>query len=250
MSDAKHFFSKDYNYSEKDLGKSIQSWLSYQIALNRNYSLAESSINFPFGEYLAQYVAELELEKQIEYFESRWYDAFFKIRDNDISYYFEFKYTKEGSTRNQPGKQRVFNDLMRLNAFDDHMSRKFFIMAGKSEDFICDFEQLTLGETLSGKKLVPTNQQKSVKYSSVYNKMFSFDLKNPDIIIDLNDDKIGVLLQGFDSEYKKNYINQSFIPYSAFLLGASNIKTSLKFISRNGFSAKVGIWEVTRSFYP
>ena len=79
MTAAKHFLSKDYKYSETDLGKSIQSWLSYQIALNRNYSLAESSINFPFGEYLSQYVSELELEKELKYFGSRWTDAFLNL---------------------------------------------------------------------------------------------------------------------------------------------------------------------------
>ena len=152
MTQANTFLEGEFPYSEECLGNSIHSWLSYQIALNHNYSLAESSINVPFGEYLAQYISKLELEKELKYFGSRWTDAFFVRRETvDTPYYFEFKYTKNGSTRNQPEKQRVFNDLMRLNSIDDSNSHKFFLMAGKSEEFMTDFEQLIPGKTVKKK---------------------------------------------------------------------------------------------------
>ena len=247
MSDAKHFFSRDYKYSEEDLGNSIQSWLSYQIALNRNYGLAESSINAPFGEYLAQYVSELEMEKELKYFGSRWTDAFFKLRDLvDDLYYFEFKYTKNGSTRNQPEKQRVFNDLMRLNSIDDNKSHKYFLMAGKSEEFMTDFEQLIPGQTVAKNKLPPTNKSQTIAYNSVYNKMFSFDEKNRDRIIDVSDSDISNLIKGFDQKYSKDYRNNSAVPYTHFSADISKITTTLVFLSNMG-SARVGIWEITKT---
>lgn len=247
MSDAKHFFSRDYKYSEEDLGNSIQSWLSYQIALNRNYGLAESSINAPFGEYLAQYVSELEMEKELKYFGSRWTDAFFKLRDfADDLYYFEFKYTKNGSTRNQPEKQRVFNDLMRLNSIDDNKSHKYFIMAGKSEEFMTDFEQLIPGQAVAKNKLPPTNKSPIIAYNSVYNKMFSFDVNKPNTTINVTDPEISNLIIGFDQKYVNDYRNNS-VPYTQFSQDISKITTKLVFLSCMGTSARVGIWEITKT---
>ena len=248
MTAAKLFLSEDYKYSENDLGKSIQSWLSYQIALNRNYSIAESSINFPFGEYLSQYVSELELEKELKYFGSRWTDAFFKLKDSvDVPYFFEFKYTKKGSTRNQPEMQRVFDDLMRLNSINYKKSRKFFIMAGESEKFTTDFEQLKPGRTVTKNKLPPTNRTSNTAYNSVYNKMFSFDEKNPNKRITLNDPDISKLIKGFNSKYSKDYRNNPTLTYSQFSKKISKITTTLVFLSNMGSSARVGIWEVKRS---
>ncbi|MCQ2316312.1 MAG: hypothetical protein MJZ85_06470 [Bacteroidales bacterium] len=248
MSDAKHFFSKDFNYSEENLGNSIQSWLSYQIALNRNYDLAESSINTPFGEYLAQYVSELEMEKELKYFGSRWTDAFFKRRDLvDVPYYFEFKYTKSGSTRKQSEKQRVFNDLMRLNSIDDNNSRKFFLLAGKSEEFLTDFEQLISGQTVTKNKLIPTNKSSTTVYNSIYNKMFSFDMNNPYTIIDVVDPEISGLITGFDQKYANDYRNNLSVPYAQFSQDISKITTKLVFLSCIGTSARVGIWEIIKT---
>ena len=248
MTQANIFLEGEFPYSEECLGNSIHSWLSYQIALNRNYSLAESSINVTFGEYLAQYVSKLELEKELKYFGSRWTDAFFVRRDAvDTPYYFEFKYTKNGSTRNQPEKQRVFNDLMRLNSIDDCNSYKFFLMAGKSEEFMTDFEQLIPGKTVRKNKLPPTNKSPMTVYNSVYNKMFSFDMNAPDRIINVNDPDILNLITGFDKEYSKDYRNNPTVPYAQFSQDISKITTKLVFLSCMGTSARVGMWEITKT---
>ena len=248
MTQANTFLEGDFPYSEECLGNSIQSWLSYQIALNRNYSLAEASINVPFGEYLAQYVSKLELEKELKYFGSRWTDAFFVRREAaGMPYYFEFKYTKNGSTRNQPEKQRVFNDLMRLNSIDDSNSRKFFLMAGKSEEFFTDFEQLIPGQTVTKNKLTPTNRPPTTVYNSVYNKMFSFDVNNPNKTINVVDSEISGLITGFNQKYVNDYRNNPGVPYARFSQDISKIMTKLVFLSCEGTSARVGIWEVVKA---
>ena len=135
---------------------------------------------------------------------------------------------------------------MRLNSIDDSNSRKFFLMAGKSEEFITDFEQLIPGQTVTKNKLTPTNKSPTTVYNSVYNKMFSFDEKNRDRIINVSDPDISNLITGFDQKYANDYRNNP-VPYVQFSQDISKITTKLVFLSCMGTSARVGIWEITKT---
>ena len=84
-------------------------------------------------------------------------------------------------------------------------------------------------------------------YNSVYNKMFSFDMNNPDIVIDTSDSDISDLITGFDQKYSKDYRNNPTVPYAQFSQDISKITTKLVFLSCMGTSARVGIWEITKT---
>ena len=136
---------------------------------------------------------------------------------------------------------------MRLNSINYRKSRKFFIMAGESEKFTADFEQLKSGRTVTKNKLPPTNRTSNISYNSVYNKMFSFDEKNPNKKINVTDPDISKLINGFGKKYSKDYRNNSAVTYKLFLEKISKITTTLVFLSSKSTSARVGIWEVKRN---
>lgn len=140
--------AEDNAFSIYRLAKSVQSYLEYRISQSRDYSLDESSIKDPFSEYIQPYKVGAELEYPLNYFNPERCDIMFKLKENgppeqEIPYFFEFKFAQDGLTRKLTEQQRVFDDLMRLNSIDDVDSKKFFLMAGSSIDFFQHFQYLT-----------------------------------------------------------------------------------------------------------
>lgn len=140
--------AENNEFSIQNLARSIQAYLEYRIVLDRKYSLKEASIDEPFTAYINQHKDSAELECALNYFKEQRCDAVFKLKKDiqqkiDIPYYLEFKYTQGQSSRHQAEKQRVFDDLMRLNSIDTSGAKKYFMMAGASIDFFQDFQYLT-----------------------------------------------------------------------------------------------------------
>ena len=140
--------AENNEFSIQNLARSIQAYLEYRIVLDRKYSLKEASIDEPFTAYINQHKDSAELECALNYFKEQRCDAVFKLKKDiqqkiDIPYYLEFKYTQGESSRHQAEKQRVFDDLMRLNSIDTSGAKKYFMMAGASIDFFQDFQYLT-----------------------------------------------------------------------------------------------------------
>src|SRR3990172_6238027 len=133
--------TKEINVNQ--LATAVMWWLSYTSAVGRNYILSEGAIKFPASEYLERSKTdEIELEYGHPKLSRKRFDLFF--RKNAIEdTVFEFKYIKNGSTRTQDEKQRIFNDLMRLHLFLDNTNQKgYFLICGNQSDFIKDFQKI------------------------------------------------------------------------------------------------------------
>jgi hypothetical protein len=226
-------------------------WLSYTSAVGRNYVLSEGSIKFPASEYLERStIDEIELEYNHPKLSRKRFDLFFRKNTNEKTA-FEFKYVKNGSTRTQDEKQRIFNDLMRLFLILDNDHKAYFLICGNQSDFIKDFQKISP----STKQFITPRIQGSLPTKIVsegfYTKWFSFDANLPDTEIDLNNN---------EKEYKdiydlffKEYADPHLVKAKTALQRPDKIKTSLVFLSGNVEQptglfqpAKIGIWEIAK----
>lgn len=116
---------KDVNTKKADVIKASTStyfWLSYLQATSNCNIIAESSIKYPFVEFLERNGYEkIQLETHHPCFNTRYLDLFcgnvsddnIAILDEDALLYIEFKFVRP-DTRNGKEQQRIFDDLMRL----------------------------------------------------------------------------------------------------------------------------------------
>ena len=242
--------TKDVNVNQ--LATAVMWWLSYTSAVGRNYVLSEGSIKFPTSEYLERStIDEIELEYSHPKFSRKRFDLFFKKNTNEKTV-FEFKYIKNGSTRTQDEKQRVFNDLMRLFFSLDTDHKAYFLICGNQTDFIKDFQRITPPT----KQFITPRKRRSLPKKIIsegfYTKWFSFDAKSPDTEIDLSNS---------EKEYKSIYdlfFEEYEIPHrekmKEKIQRPDKINTKLVFLSGNieqltGLfqPAKIGIWEITKA---
>ena len=256
---ANHRIAKNNEFSILSLSRTIQSWLEYHISQNRSYVLSESSIAYPIAEYLNQYRGSIEFEHHLEYFTRRRCDLVFKVRQDavrgiDAPYYFEFKYTQNGSTRNEDEQQRVFDDLMRLNSVDKDCAKKFFLMAGASTDFFEDFQNFiglnVANATNISNMAMSALKKQSANTKNIYRQMFSFDLQNPTKKINANNVMITSLVDGFKNDYKgccKKKNRGRNKTYDVFIDDIKKIKTTLQYISPDDCLARLAIWEITKA---
>lgn len=320
--------AENNEFSIQNIARTIQAYLEYRMVLDRRYILKESSIDEPLAAYIAPYKDYAELECSLTYFERERCDYVFKLKKDveqhlDIPYYFEFKYTQGESSRHQAEKQRIFDDLMRLNSIDTNGARKFFIMAGTKVDFFSDFQYYTPKVTLKTSKsnlcplqnlkvsvdtsIIPQQGGQDIHFildcpvlhngsqpllasakvqtncsvavtnridcpwsqangyfncsaqqftsGNVYNEMFSFDISQPEKVINTSNSLIANLIDagnsidGFKNSYrarcKKKDIPGGVQEYSIFINKIQRIKTTLQYITHNESLARVAIWEIT-----
>ncbi len=94
------------------------------------------------------------------------------------------------------------------------------------------------------------------KSDNVYNEMFSFDISNPDKIINTTNQWIADLIDkgdgndGFKNSYRARCVKKD-IPggvqeYTNFIDKIKHIKTTLQYITHNDSLARVAIWEITK----
>ena len=242
--------TKDVSVSQ--LATAVMWWLSYTSAIGRNYVLGEGSIKFPTSEYLERStIDEIELEYSHPKFSRKRFDLFFK-KKNDEKIVFEFKYIKDGSTRTQEEKQRIFNDLMRLFFSLDTDHKAYFLICGNQTDFIKDFQKIIP----PAKQFITPRKRNFLPPKNIsegfYTKWFSFDNNSPDTEIDLSNS---------EKEYKSIYdlfFEEYEIPHrekmKEKMQRPDKINTKLVFLSGNieqptGFfqPAKIGIWEISKA---
>jgi hypothetical protein len=242
--------TKDVNVNQ--LATAVMWWLSYTSAVGRNYVLSEGSIKFPASEYLERStIDEIELEYGHPKLSRKRFDLFFRKNSVEKTA-FEFKYIKNGSTRTQDEKQRVFNDLMRLHLILDTDHKAYFLICGNQSDFIKDFQKISPSKD----QFITPRQQGSLPTKIIsegfYTKWFSFDANSPNTEIDLNNTA---------NEYKdiydlffKEYADPHLAKAKTALQRPDKIKTNLVFLSGNVEQptglfqpAKIGIWEISKA---
>ncbi len=244
--------TKDVNVNQ--LATAIMWWLSYTSAVGRNYVLSESSIKYPASEYLERLnIDEIVLEYSHPKLSRKRFDLFFSKNSKEKAV-FEFKYIKNGSTRTQDEKQRIFNDLMRLYLFLDAEHKAYFLICGNQSDFIKDFQKIKSNQTNyiepKFKNLLPD----TIVPEGFYTKWFSFDADQPNKTIDLNDTL---------TEYKdiydlffKEYAGQHLSKTKENLQKPEKLMTSLVFLSGNVSQptglfqpSKIGVWEISKALH-
>lgn len=250
---------KEPNISQ--LATAVMWWLSYISSVRRNYVLSESAIKFPVSEYLEGSILEeddIELEFTHPKLLRKRFDLFYQLGRSEKNV-FEFKYIKNGSTRDKDEKQRVFNDLMRLYLFLERKknNKSYFLVCGNQRDFISDFQTLLLKPkgTKTGQFIKQTskrNKPDTSKSEGFYTEWFSFDKNDPTTEIDLttNNSDYTEIYEAFKIEYEDAYQRKN----SKSLKLPDSIKTKLVFLSGNVESqpnlfqpSKIGVWEILRS---
>jgi hypothetical protein len=244
--------AKDFNVNQ--LATAVMWWLSYTSAVGRNYVLSEGAIKFPASEYLERSkLDEIELEFNHPKLSRKRFDLFF--RKNSVeNTAFEFKYIKNGSTRTQDEKQRIFNDLMRLYLYLDKSNKGYFLICGNQSDFVKDFQTiLTQPKDTTGNLYIKPRQKdslpKTIQPEGFYTEWFSFDTDKPDKEIDLKTsiDEYKNIYDLFFKEYSDPYLVKTKFD----LTRPDKIMTKLVFLSGNTEQptglfqpSKIGIWEV------
>lgn len=123
------------------LAEAVYTYLSYiNVVSDFTRLLDESSIKYPFVEYLERklQVTSLELEHNLEDFNSKRADAAFRLQNEN--YVFEFKYIASGENKNHIKKldfQLYFNDIMRLAYLHkEHKYHSYFLICGDRINFL------------------------------------------------------------------------------------------------------------------
>jgi|GEM_PF-1435318 hypothetical protein len=243
--------TKEFN--EVHLANAVMLWLSYISAIGREYVLNEGAIRFPVAEYLERSnVDGIELEFSHPKLFKKRFDLFFK--NKNVKNVFEFKYIKNGSTRNTDEKQRVFNDLMRLHLYLEETNKGYFLICGDRRQFISNFQKMNPPpkDKIDGDKflLKDTAEQKSIFEDSLgfYTEWFSFDYKKRDREIVLKaENEYKEFYETFENEYTKPFEEKT----KEKLELPKKITTRLIYISpaikeTKGLPepTKIGIWEI------
>lgn len=238
----------------KQLGSSIQSWLSYISSVGRSFVLGESSIKLPLAEFIGTKIADADAVK-LEYLHPNLFmkrmDLYYK-KMNDTNEYqtaFEFKYIKDASTLDDTEKQRIFNDLMRLFVFVNEAtveSKGYFLICGSQYEFDISFQKI-----IPTKKHFGPRRFKATKIPNsygFYKKWFSFDLSDPVKSINPN------VTNRIHSKYYAKFFSDYNEPYNRSmgkdLPKPKEIFTKLIFLSQDNnlkevpLSMKLGIWEI------
>jgi len=239
------------------LANAVQWWMSYVSAVGRSYVLAESSIKFPLAEYLERSnLKEIKLEYTHPKLLNRRFDLHFEDSKNTKTA-IEFKFIKNGSTRETSEKKRVFYDLMRLDLYLDNNKKGYFLICGAQSDFSTDFYRLlSKPSNTSDNNLFITpdtkvKTTKKLKSEGFYSKWFSFNIKKPEkeILLQVKSGEYQEIYQSFLDEYKdifkKSTQNELSLPYS---LTTKLLYISQEYKNEDRFyqPATIGIWEIIK----
>ncbi len=246
--------SKEFNINQ--LATTVMWWLSYTSAVGRGYVLSESALKFPIAEYLERSaIDEIELEYEHPKLLMKRFDLYFRNNKNENNV-FEFKYIKNGSTRNPDEKQRIFNDLMRLYLYLNINNKSFFLICGKQFEFISNFQKLlsTPSNEDPSKYITPhhSDSQETIQQNGFYSEWFSFNRENPNCVIHLtsSSEDYGNIYKRFKDDYGASYSQKT----RNTLCMPDSISTNLVFLSediKKDMSVfhpnKIGIWEIQKS---
>ncbi len=268
-----------------DLIAVTKSWLAYHISVNREIVLSEHVVKIPIADYLAQYTGIIKFELKIDAFYDRRFDLYFKL-DNGKEYVIEFKFAKQKHSDAEAEKQRVFNDLIRLNTISDKMET-YFMMVGEKTKFLNNFVNFNKTQKINPKSVAPIVAKPNptpistpsainstisssqplngiakkakpiiVNTTNIYEKMFIFSVqpKQPDeLIVNMSDADIRPLVKMFKKRYKldkKFATDHHFKTISSYFSSIKNLKTKLICCSiddSDGSSAGIGVWKIERA---
>ena len=225
----------------QQLAAAIHHWLSYVSLCTNSNLLAESSVRYPFVEFLERKCkTAVRLEEQHNDFPARHIDFCFENRNDFLA--IELKYASK-HTRGKAEKQRVFNDLVRLALMVNNKksTRGFFIMCGETKTFIANFMNIVDGETM-GKQLRQDggNMDRGLVQHGDYYELFFGFARDEERIINLTENSY--------VEYHKSFIKDYYAGKNNVELGFSVIKTRrisyLPAPKQTSQSQTVAIWEV------
>jgi hypothetical protein len=224
------------------LAAAVINWMNYVSAVGRSYVINEGSIKIPLTEYLEVNSFKPNLEDPHPFFKQKRFDLNFKSNKNTDSYYFEFKYINDDSTRTLSERQRIFNDLMRLHFVKSQNTKCCFLICGMQEYFNISFQNLDINANYN----LQSSQNRS-NNKKFYTEWFDF-LSDKEMIIDLKNksDEYSDLYVEFEKKYKTPYEEKT---KKTFIMPTS-IKTKLVFLSEEQKATnipntyKIGIWEI------
>lgn len=235
-------------YSNPHLASAIIWWLNYISAVGREYIIAESTLKIPATEYMERYYRDnIKLEYNHPLLSQKRFDLYYNDIANGLENAFEFKFVREDSTRALIERKRIFYDLMRLYLFKNTNKKGYFLICGNQLHFKSSFQNLNLKPKLA---LPPSKPSPSgIIKSGFFGEWFSFDINNPDRIIDLNstDKEYNKIYKSFMKGYSKPFKDAT----KNILVKPSAITTKLIFISEGLMASNIpqtfsiGIWEIT-----
>jgi len=215
-----------------NMGGAIEHWLGFQDKIGRSFMMNEDALEYPLADYLVNDgsidIKFVDLEKPHPNFSNRLVDV--SVHDSltkHLNNIFELKLAKS-TTRNQSEKQRIFNDLMRLHLANIVTGDKcYFIITGKSTNFLRDFQDFSNNE------------------NRFYKNWFSFAKGQSltfDVASETNTDYFSIY-QTFVNKYSGSYQGTG----TNVLQLPNQITTTCEFIT--GFKATLvpymtGIWSV------
>lgn len=228
----------------KFLCNAIYFWLNYHHLVSYSDILLESSIRFPFTEFLERKygsVKTIVLEHPHPEFKKRRIDFLLKeskdseLKDDGEYVFFEMKYIKGDSQ----DIQKYYNDIIRL-AFLKYRyknSQCFFVCCGDSKWFKHDEEKTGQHYEYKFKSQIPSEHKRKFEKKKDYTKWLSFDIQNNSkskrITIDEKDDE-------YITSFKKEYNDTITIPFN-------EVKTELFAIRGNKEinNQAVAIWSIS-----
>lgn len=222
----------------QQLASAIHHWLSYISICTNSRLLAESSVRYPFVEFLERKCGTpVDLEKQHDSFSNRHVD--FCFNNEETKLYVELKYVSR-HTRGNNEMQRVFNDLIRLSLLTKKGdgTRGFFIMCGDTESYNTNFRRIIDGKKLD-KNSLPQYQKETAQIEplGIYSEWFGFNM-NEEKTIDLkSNEKTSVFVQ----EYYGDNATLDVLEFSTIKTKRIAFLPTEKQESR---SQTVSIWEV------
>jgi hypothetical protein len=252
-------YTMDKEISVIQLANAVQWWMSYISAVGRDYVLSESSIKYPLAEYLGAKLGKEKLKLEFGHpkLSNKRLDLHYEDAKNNKTA-IEFKFIKNGSTRDKDEKKRVFNDLMRLFLFIENSEKGYFLICGAQNEFSENFSKLLSKPPKTNKTnpyITPeTKVAKTLKTSSkgFYSEWFSFSTKKPEkkISIDYNKKGYGDIYKSFKADYEEIYKKTT---KTTELPMPDTLTTKLLYLSQETKSINefyepttIGIWEIIK----
>ncbi len=130
------------------MGGAIEHWLGFQDKIGRSFMMNEDALKYPLSDYLVNDggidITSIELEYPHPNFSHRLVDlAVIDRKTKGLNHAFELKIANT-TTRAQTGRQRIFDDIMRLHLARSSAAKDcYFIITGKAAHFQRDFRDFT-----------------------------------------------------------------------------------------------------------
>jgi hypothetical protein len=184
-------------------------WLSYQDKIGRSFMIKESSLKYPFADYLTGLkipIDDIKLEHLHPDLKKRNLDlvTIDPSSPTSLNSGVEFK-VASSSTKYEPEQQRIFNDLMRVYLLTaNYGTSGYFVVFGKQADYIQFFRSIESSRPTRSNASIPDPK-------GFYTKWFGFK-KGETVKFDVSgeiDFTYKDLYHKFSAKYKSNGTGKS-----------------------------------------